>query len=296
MVIGSAEYATGDQLLRDADVAMYRAKDAGRDRHELFNDEIRLQEIERHETERTLRGALDDDRLRLLYQPIVDLHTGRPTGAEALLRIADPDQGMLRPRSFLTSAQDSRLIFDLGAWVLDRVCAQLAEWSENGLGHLGVWVNVTGQELASPRFVAVVQRAIDAHRIKPGRLHIECAENALLEANPETLDHLRSLNETGVHFGIDDFGTGYSSLAYLRELPIELLEDRPLLHPPARRARRHRAGRGDREPRPVARARHHRGGRRVPPSGRGARPDGLRSGPGAPLRATGSRGSHHPAW
>jgi len=224
VVIGSPEYATGDQLLRDADVAMYRAKDAGRDRHELFNDEIRLQEIERHETERTLRGALDDDRLRLLYQPIVDLHTGRPTGAEALLRIADPDQGMLRPRSFLTSAQDSRLIFDLGAWVLDRVCAQLAEWSENGLGHLGVWVNVTGQELASPRFVAVVQRAIDAHRIKPGRLHIECAENALLEANPETLDHLRSLNETGVHFGIDDFGTGYSSLAYLRELPISFLK------------------------------------------------------------------------
>jgi diguanylate cyclase (GGDEF)-like protein/PAS domain S-box-containing protein len=224
VVIGSGEYATGDQLLRDADVAMYRAKDAGRDRHELFNDEIRLQEIERHETERTLRSALEDDRLRLLYQPIVDLHTGRPVGAEALLRIADPDQGMLRPRSFMSSAEDSRLILDLGAWVLDQVCAQLARWRDSGLGHLSAWVNVSGQELASPRFVAVVQRALELHRISAGRLHLECTENALLEATPGTLDHLRSLSESGVSIGIDDFGTGYSSLAYLRELPVAFLK------------------------------------------------------------------------
>jgi diguanylate cyclase (GGDEF)-like protein/PAS domain S-box-containing protein len=224
VVIGSGEYATGDQLLRDADVAMYRAKDAGRDRHELFNDEIRLQEIERHETERTLRSALDEDRLRLLYQPIVDLHTGRSVGAEALLRIADPDQGMLRPRSFLGSAEDSRLILDIGAWVLDAVCAQLADWSDGGLGQLGAWVNVSGQELASPRFVALVQRAIEHHRVERGRLHLECTENALLEATPATLDHLRSLSESGVRIGIDDFGTGYSSLAYLRELPVAFLK------------------------------------------------------------------------
>jgi diguanylate cyclase (GGDEF)-like protein/PAS domain S-box-containing protein len=224
VVIGSTEYATGDQLLRDADVAMYRAKDAGRDRHELFNDEIRLQEIERHETERTLRNALDDDRLRLLYQPIVDLHTGRPVGAEALLRIADPDQGMLRPRSFLSSAEDSRLILDIGAWVLDQVCAQLRRWDDTGQSNLGAWVNVSGQELASPRFVALVQRAIETHKIDSSRLHLECTENALLEATPGTLDHLRSLSESGVDIGIDDFGTGYSSLSYLRELPVGFLK------------------------------------------------------------------------
>ena len=178
---------------------MYRAKDAGRDRHELFNDEIRLQEIERHETERTLRNALDDDRLRLLYQPIVDLHTGRPIGAEALLRIADPDQGMLRPRSLprLGRGQPASSSTS-GPGCSTRCARQLAPLGRRrASSHLGAWVNVSGQELASPRFVALVQRALEAHRIDPGRLHLECTENALLEATPGTLDHLRSLSESG---------------------------------------------------------------------------------------------------
>ena len=228
VVIGSTEYAPATSSCRRRCRHVPR-QGRRRDRHELFNDEIRLQEIERHETERTLRNALDDHRLRLLYQPIVDLHTGRPIGAEALLRIADPDQGMLRPRSFLSSAEDSRLILDIGAWVLDQVCAQLSRWDDTGQGNLGAWVNVSGQELASPRFVALVQRAIESHKIDPRRLHLECTENALLEATPGTLDHLRSLSESGVDIGIDDFGTGYSSLSYLRA-SCRLPQGRPLLH------------------------------------------------------------------
>ncbi len=224
VVVGSPEYATGDQLLRDADIAMYRAKDAGRDRYELFDDEIRLSEIERLETERTLRTALAEGGLRLHYQPVIDLHTGRAIGAEALLRIDDPAQGLLLPAQFLAVAEDSRLIIDVGAWVLREVCAQLARWTEAGFGHLSAWVNVSGLELASPRFNGLVQRAVAQHRVDPARLRLELTENALLEASPATISQLRLLTGLGVAVGIDDFGTGYSSLAYLRELPVSFLK------------------------------------------------------------------------
>jgi len=224
VVVGSTEYATGDQLLRDADIAMYRAKDAGRDRHELFDDEIRLSEIERLETERTLRTALAEGGLRLHYQPVIDLHTGRAIGAEALLRLEDPAQGLLSPAQFLPAAEESRLIIDVGAWVLREVCAQLARWGEAGFGHLVAWVNVSGLELASPRFNGLVQRALAQHGVAPDRLRIELTENALLEASPATISQLRTLTGLGVAVGIDDFGTGYSSLAYLRDLPVSFLK------------------------------------------------------------------------
>ncbi len=176
------------------------------------------------ETERTLHAALDHDGLKLHYQPIIDLHTGRAVGAEALLRIADSDQSLLTPSAFLGVAEDSRLILDVGAWVLREVCLQLARWSEAGFGHLAAWVNVTGLELASPRFSSLVQRSLSAHRIDPSRLHLECTENVLLEASPSTIEHLRTLAEVGISVGIDDFGTGYSSLGYLRDLPVSFLK------------------------------------------------------------------------
>jgi EAL domain-containing protein (putative c-di-GMP-specific phosphodiesterase class I) len=104
------------------------------------------------------------------------------------------------------------------------VCLQLARWTEAGFGHLEAWVNVSGLELASPRFSALVQRSLSAQRIDPSRLHLECTENVLLEASPSTIEHLRALADAGISVGIDDFGTGYSSLGYLRDLPVSFLK------------------------------------------------------------------------
>ncbi|MEJ7582981.1 MAG: EAL domain-containing protein [Acidimicrobiales bacterium] len=224
IVLGSAEYATGDQLLRDADVAMYRAKDRGRDRFEVFDDDVRLEEIERLETERTLRNALEDGGLVLHYQPVIDLHTGRAIGAEALLRLADPHHGLLEPARFLAVAHQSRLILQLGAWVLREVCSQLVLWRAGGFGHFTAWVNVSGLELASDRFPALVQETIEDYAIDPSRLRLEFSETDLLEAAPATINSLRSLTALGVEVGIDDFGTGYSSLAHLRDLPVSFLK------------------------------------------------------------------------
>lgn len=227
VVIGSGEYSGGAQLLRDADIAMYRAKDAGRDRYELFDDEIRLQEIARFETERTLHEALEHDKLRLHFQPIIDLHTGRAVGAEALLRIADTDDVLLTPDSFLAVAEESRLILDVGAWVLREACTQLQRWTEMGFGHLSVWVNISAMELASPRFPVLVERALGRRSIDPSRLRLECSENAMLEAAPSAVEHLGIVAGLGVQIGIDDFGSGYSPLAYLRDLPVSFLKIDP---------------------------------------------------------------------
>jgi len=224
MVLGSPEYESGEHLLRDADVAMYRAKDRGRDRVEVFDDVVRLEEIERLETERTLRQALDDDGLVLHYQPVVDLRTGHVIGAEALLRLADPEQGLLEPKRFLAVAAQSQLILELGAWVLREVCSQLDRWRIAGFSHFTAWVNVSGLELASPRFHTLVQEVLEEFRTDPTCLRLELSESDLLEASPATISSLRLLTAKGIEVGIDDFGTGYSSLAHLRELPVSFLK------------------------------------------------------------------------
>jgi diguanylate cyclase (GGDEF)-like protein/PAS domain S-box-containing protein len=225
VVLATSEYTDGGQLLRDADTAMYRAKEGGRDRHALFDDGIRLEVIERQEIERTLRRAIEDDDLRLLYQPVIDLHTGRVIGTEALLRVHDPDVGeLLAPQQFLAVAEDSRLILELGAWVLDQVCSQLASWDAAGLSPMSGWINVSGLELASADFTRQVQEAVTAHGIRPARLRLEISEPALLEASPAAIAQLRILAASGVRVGIDDFGTGSSTLDFLRELPVSFLK------------------------------------------------------------------------
>ncbi len=212
-------------LLRDADTALHKAKEHGRDRAEVFDDSLRAEAIRRVAAEQILRRALDEDGLRVLYQPIVDLRTGTVVGAEALLRVVGPHQELLTPASFIAIAEETGLIVPLGAGVLDRACEQLATWQRQ-LGDRApqhITVNLAARQLTR-LFPAVVEGALATHGLRPDQLVLELTETALIEAGQEALDAIEHLHSLGVRLAIDDFGTGYSSLAYLKRFPVDIVK------------------------------------------------------------------------
>jgi diguanylate cyclase (GGDEF)-like protein len=212
-------------LLRDADTALHKAKEHGRDRAEVFDDSLRAEAIRRVAAEQILRRALDEDGLRVLYQPIVDLRAGKVVGAEALLRVVGPHQELLTPGSFIAIAEETGLIVPLGAGVLDRACAQLATWQRD-LGDRApehITVNLAARQLTR-MFPAVVEGALAAHGLRADQLVLELTETALIEAGREALDSIEHLHSLGVRLAIDDFGTGYSSLAYLKRFPVDIVK------------------------------------------------------------------------
>jgi len=223
--IALADGHTADALLRDADTALYRAKDRGRNRFEIFDEALRASAVRRLEMEGVLRRALERGAVAVHYQPIVDL-AGRVVAAEALARLETDDGRLLEPDAFLDVAEECGLIVPLGAGVLHRACAQAARWTaEWGTAAPGrVTVNVSARQLAHPRMVDEVAAALAAAALEPGRLCLELTENALIEASPATrvtVDRLRAL---GVGLAIDDFGTGYASLAYLKRFPVDYVK------------------------------------------------------------------------
>ena len=225
--IGIAFDAGGDPatLLRDADTALHKAKEHGRDRVEVFDDSLRAATIRRAAAEQILRTALDEDGLRILYQPIVDLQQGTLVGAEALVRILGPHRELLTPASFISVAEDTGLIVPLGAAVLDGACAQLREWQRD-LGDRAprhVTVNTAPRQLTR-LLPAAVEASLDRHEVLPEQLVLELTESALIEADREALDAIEHLHGMGVRFAIDDFGTGYSSLAYLKRFPVDIVK------------------------------------------------------------------------
>ena len=209
-------------LLRDADAAMYRAKELGKSRCEVFDDSMRQRALERLELESGLRHALDDGELRLVYQPLVTLADGRVAGVEALLRWDHPVFGIVAPLRFVSLAERNGLIIPIGAWVLQEACHQLAAWGDDALG---VSVNVSARQLGSTDLVDVVRAALEDSGIEPGRLCLEITETAMM-ADPgaigETLSALKTL---GVRLAVDDFGVGHASLRQLRALlPVDTLK------------------------------------------------------------------------
>jgi diguanylate cyclase (GGDEF)-like protein/PAS domain S-box-containing protein len=209
-------------LLRDADAAMYRAKDMGKSRCEVFDDSMRERAMERLELESGLRHALDGGELRLVYQPLVTLDDGRIGGVEALLRWDHPIFGMVAPLRFIALAERNGLIIPIGAWVMGEACRQLAAWGDEALS---VSVNVSARQLGSTDFVDVVRAALEDSGIEPGRLCLEITETAMM-ADPaaigETLCPLKAL---GVRLAVDDFGVGHASLRQLRALlPVDTLK------------------------------------------------------------------------
>jgi diguanylate cyclase (GGDEF)-like protein len=213
-------------LLRDADTALHKAKEQGRDSLAIFDDSLRAETIRRVAAEQLLRRALDEDGLRVLYQPIVDLTTGEIAGAEALLRILGPHGELLTPSSFVSIAEDTGLIVPVGAGVLDHACQQFIEWQWE-LGDAApryVSVNLSARQITTRHFPSVVARTLAQHGVDPSCLTLELTETTLIEAGHAALDTVEELHELGVCLAIDDFGTGYSSLSYLKRFPVDVVK------------------------------------------------------------------------
>jgi diguanylate cyclase (GGDEF)-like protein len=223
----SAVAATPSSLLWDADVAMYRAKDTGRDRVQLFEDGLRAGSLDRFRSEAMLRQALDHDGLRLHYQPLVDLGTGALAGAEALVRLQHPERGLIPPAEFIPVAEETGLVVPLGAWVVAEAAAQAATWRSLqplDAPPMTVSINLSGRQLTTPGFAVKVGAAIARSGADASHLCFEVTENTLLDATGEGVTTLEQLKELGVRLAIDDFGTGHSSLTWLRRLPADFLK------------------------------------------------------------------------
>lgn len=219
-------HTRASDLLRDADVAMYRAKDLGRNRSETFDPLMGARALVRLDTEQRLRRALERNELRLLYQPKVMLDTTRILGFEALLRWEHPERGLLAPVEFIDLAEETGIIVDIGSWALREATAQLRRWQDEfpDLRDLEVGVNLSARQLAQPSLVDDVKAAVDAAGIDPTCLDLEITESAAMADAAETADLLRRLKQLGVRLSIDDFGTGYSSLSYLQRFPVDVLK------------------------------------------------------------------------
>ena len=221
MTVPGSRRNSAETLLRNADTAMYRAKEGGRGRWELFDDEMRAEVRERFEIERELPVALATNAFSLLYQSLVDLSTEEVVGAEALLRWDRPGHGRVLPEKFLPVAEDCGLVTAIGTWVLEQAMADLARWrAENRLpASFRLWVNVSPQQLADPNFPALVVELLTGHALSPDLLGFEILEEALLDVGVAEVV-MRSLRDLGVALSLDDFGAGYSNFSWLRDLPI----------------------------------------------------------------------------
>ncbi|MDP3712529.1 MAG: EAL domain-containing protein [Mycobacteriales bacterium] len=216
--------AVAELLVRDADIAMYRAKELGRSRFEIFDEAMRERATSRLRTQKDLSRALKANELEVHFQPVVDMATGQMTGSEALVRWQHPERGLLLPDSFIPVAEESGLIVALGAFVLERACQVTAMWNATRQTPLTVAVNLSARQLNHPDLVAVVGAALRRTGLPSELLGLEVTETVVMEdpqASGRLLQELRSL---GVSVAIDDFGTGYSSLAYLHALPLDQLK------------------------------------------------------------------------
>ncbi|MGZ3146491.1 putative bifunctional diguanylate cyclase/phosphodiesterase [Lentzea chajnantorensis] len=213
--------AGADELLRDADTAMYVAKREGGNRVRLFRREMGEQALARQRDKADLRTAVDEDQLVVHYQPIVDLATNAVTSAEALVRWQRPGQGLLGPDAFIGLAEETGLIVPLGQKVLEAACAQAVRWNAEGRA-LGVTVNVSTRELSSPGFLPRLHRVVATTGLLPDRLTIEVTESVW--ADEPAMRSLVAVREAGIRVALDDFGTGYSSLSYLQRYPFDVVK------------------------------------------------------------------------
>ena len=213
-----------ETLIKYGDTAMYRAKQAGRDTYRFFTAQMNADVRARLDLEIALRAALDNNEFSLVYQPKVQLSTGRVIGLEALLRWHRPGHGPVSPALFVPVLEEIGLIVPVGNWVIATACRQIALWSHSAIGPVQISVNVSGRQFVEGDLDAAVIDALRANAISPELLELELTESSLMANTERTIATLRNLKALGVHISIDDFGTGYSSLAYLRRFPIDKLK------------------------------------------------------------------------
>jgi len=216
--------ADGETLIKNADAAMYSAKDYGRDNFRFFTEDMNVQVAARLNLENSLRLALERKELFLQYQPQMEISSGRITGFEALLRWQSPELGLVPPKEFIPIAENSRLIMPIGEWVLRTACSQAKEWQDQGLPALPVAVNVSAAQFLNGGFRELIRKVLQETGLSPQYLELELTESLLLSNADATFSVLQELKAMGLKLAIDDFGTGYSSFSYLKHFPIGKLK------------------------------------------------------------------------
>jgi diguanylate cyclase (GGDEF)-like protein/PAS domain S-box-containing protein len=213
-----------ETLLKNADSAMYHAKDAGRATYQFYNASMNASALQRLAMENSLRKALERQEFVLHFQPLMDVATGRIIGAEALVRWRHPELGMVSPGDFIPLAEETGLIMPLGEWVVRAACAQGRAWRDEGFGEMIMAVNLSGRQFRQQPLVHTVAEILKTTGFDPRSLELEITESILVQSVEDTITTLRRLKEMGVGVSVDDFGTGYSSLTYLKRFPIDTLK------------------------------------------------------------------------
>jgi diguanylate cyclase (GGDEF)-like protein/PAS domain S-box-containing protein len=213
-----------ETLYRNADAAMYHAKDEGRNNFQFYSAEMNSQSLKRLTLETALRRALERDEFRLYYQPQIDVKTGRIIGAEALIRWQHPELGLVPPLEFIPLAEETGLIVPIGEWVLRTACTQARAWQDAGLVLSRVAVNLSARQFRQPLLLDMITAALRQTGLAPERLEIELTESLVMQNVNRTIEVLQGLKRMGVSVAVDDFGTGYSSLSYLQRLPIDAIK------------------------------------------------------------------------
>ncbi|MCL4162858.1 UNVERIFIED_CONTAM: hypothetical protein GTU68_043267 [Idotea baltica] len=211
-------------LLKHADVAMYHAKENGRNGFQFYSTDIHAHALSRFSMERELKLAIEENQLSLLYQPKLDMLSGQTVGVEALVRWIHPDRGLISPGDFIPLAEETGLIMPLGKWVLQESTRQVQRWKSQGLGAFSVAINCSTVQFTRGNMIADIEAALKASNIDPSLLEIELTENLFLHNIENGIQLLNSLKELGVQIAIDDFATGISSLSYLKRLPVDKLK------------------------------------------------------------------------
>lgn len=223
---GRRLYTNPEDLLRDADIAMYRAKSQGRARYEIFDTAMRDSILRRMNLETDLRRAMAAQELVVFYQPVLSVADGNLLGFEALVRWRHPERGLLLPGEFIQVAEETGLIIQLDRWVMREACRQICEWQTSipGMERLRISINISGKQIAQPDLVNFIQLVVEETCISPDLINLEITETTVMENHVRTIEVLNALRQVGVQIQVDDFGVGYSSLSYLSQFPLDALK------------------------------------------------------------------------
>jgi len=226
IALSNSAYDEPEDMLRDADTAMYRAKSLGKARFEVFDADMRASVMARLQLETDLRGALEREEFRNFYQPIVSLDSGQIVGFEALLRWQHPTRGLVGPEEFILVAEETGLIRELGWWNLREACRQMSDWrtGPNGRPDLIISVNLSAKQFLQPNLVVDIRKLLHELSLSPDALKLEITESAVMADPSAAVEMLQQIKSIGIHLAIDDFGTGYSSLSYLHRFPLDTLK------------------------------------------------------------------------